>query len=178
MGMKKVGVFGATGVVAAVLIIAGLMASGMMPWLFNRGTLVVKLTDAPFELEHLNVTITSLSVQRAGGNGEEGGWVPLSFVNGTSSVYVDILSLQNVTRDLSVAELAAGNYTKLRMDVSTANATYADNSTKDLIVPPGHLEVIVHFEIEAGETTTLVVDFTAHISETNNLSPELKATVA
>jgi len=52
-----------------------------------------------------------------------------------------------------------------------------DNITVDLIVPPGHLDVIAHFEIQVGETTTLLVEMIGHISETNNLSPELKATV-
>ena len=178
MAMKKVGIYGVTGVIVAVLIVAGLMVSGIkIPWLYNKGTLIVKLTDAPVELEPLNVTITGLAVQNADGSGEDGGWISLPFVNGTTSVYVDILALQNVTQDLSVAELAAGNYTKLRMDISTANATYLAGGTVDLTVPPGHLDIIVHFEIATGETTTLLVDFIPHISETDNLSPVLKAIV-
>lgn len=174
MRMKKMATFGAAGVVIALLIIAGLWTSGLLPWLRNRGTLLVKLTDAPVDLDHLNVTITSLAVQKAG---EDGGWLNLSFVEGKTSVYVDILALENITRDLSVTELSSGNYTKLRMDISTANATYTDGSTVDLIAPPGHIDVIVHFEIIAGETTTLLVDMTGHISATNMLTPELKATV-
>ncbi len=176
--MKKVATFGAAGIVIAVLVIAAFIASGMLPiGLPTQGTLVVKLTDAPVELEHLNVTLTSLTVQRSGGNNETGGWVTLPFLNDAKSVYVDILSLQNVTKDLSVAGLNAGNYTKIRMDISTANATYTDGSTVDLIVPPGHIDVVVHFEIRGGETTTLLVDMTGHISETNRLAPVLKATV-
>jgi hypothetical protein len=174
MGMKRMATFGAAGVVIALLVIAGLWTSGLLPWLQNRGILVVKLTDAPVELEHLNVTITSLAVQKAG---EDSGWMNLSFVEGKTSIYVDILALQNITQDLSVTQLSSGNYTKLRMDISTANATYTDGTTVNLTVPPGHLDIIIHFEIIAGETTTLLVDMTGHISETNRLTPELKATV-
>ena len=178
MTMKKVGIYGAAGVVFAVLIIAGIMTSGLkLPGFQNQGTLIIKLTDAPVELKHLNVTITGLAVQKAEQGVEDGRWIPLSFVDGKTSVYVDILALQNITLDLSVTGLAPGNYTKLRMDISTANATYAEGGTVDLTVPPSHIDIIAHFAIKAGETTTLLVDFTAHISETNKLSPVLKATV-
>ncbi len=177
MSIKKVAAFGAVGIVIAVLVIAGFVASGLLPWFQTQGTLIVKLTDAPVELAHLNITITGLAVQKANENSEDGGWIPLPFINEASSVYVDIMALQNVTRDLSVTGLDSGNYTKLRMTISTANATYTDRSTVELIVPPGHIDVIAHFEIRAGETTTLLVDMIGHISETNRLSPILKATV-
>ncbi len=46
-----------------------------------------------------------------------------------------------------------------------------------LIVPPGHIDVNVRFEIEADFETVLLVDMTAHIGNTDRLSPVLKATV-
>lgn len=176
MSLREVGVFGAAGVLMAVLIVAGVMMSGLkLPGFYNKGTLVVKLTDAPFELKHLNVTITELEVHKT----QDGGWIPLTFVD-DKPWYGDILALQNITRDLSVTEIDPGNYTKLRMRVSTANATYVDGRLEDLEVPSGKIDVIVHFEIKVGETTTLLVDMTAHISNgnnTNRLSPVLKAIV-
>lgn len=180
MSMKKIGIFGATGVLLAILVIVGIMASGIkLPgFSSNRGMLTVKLTDAPVELEHLNVTIAQIEVHKAGANGEDDGWIDLPFADNKTSFYIDILSLQNVTRDLSVAEIQAGNYTKIRLMISTANATYTDGSVVDpLNVPPGHMDVIVHFEIEADLETVLLVDMTAHISQTNNLSPVLTATI-
>ncbi len=63
------------------------------------------------------------------------------------------------------------------MEVSTASAIYADGSTVDLIVPPGHLDVIVKLEIKAEEATTLLVDMAGHINQTNRLAPVLKAMV-
>ena len=179
MAMRKVGVFGAAGVLVAVLIIAGVMMSGLkLPGFYNKGTLVIKLTDAPVDLSNLYVNITSLEVHKAEHGAEEGEWIPLEFVPaGTKWVYVDILSLQNVSRDLSVTDVLPGDYTKIRMDVSAAKANYTDGHMEDVIVPPGHLDIIVHFEIEVGFETVLLVDMTAHISQTNRLSPVLKATV-
>ncbi len=180
MSIKKTATYGAGGIIIGALIIAGLIVSGLLPMgLQSQGTLIVKLTDAPVELKHLNVTITGLAVQKAGEGNGGGGWVTLPFLEGKTSVYVDILALQNVTKDLSATGLNAGNYTKIRIDISTANATYADGSTVNLIVPPGHLDVVVHFEIVGGETTTLLVDMTGRISESEpyRLSPVLKATV-
>ncbi len=180
MSIRKVGIYGAAGVIVACLIIAGIMTSGLkLPGLpSNKGTLSIKLTDEPVELKHLNVTITELKVHKAEHDGEEGEWITLPFVDDKTYYYVDILSLQNVSRDLSTAEISPGNYTKIRMTVSKANATYSDDSVVEpLIVPPGHIDVNVRFEIEADFETVLLVDMTAHISNTDRLSPVLKATV-
>lgn len=182
---RHIGIYGTTGILVAVLIIAGIVVGGLefpeirLPSLGpSLGTLVVKLTDAPVELEHLNVTISSLAAKRVE-NSEES-WIELSFVDGVSEVYVDILELQNVTKDLSITEIPPGNYTKLRMSVTQANATYISGQTVDLIVPPGHIDIIVHFEVEAGETTRVIVDMEANwvaISQSGRLRPVLKATV-
>ena len=177
---RKVGVYGAAGVLVAVLIIAGILVGGIrLPGLAsNMGTLVVKLTDAPVDLEHLNVTISSLAAQRVENDVET--WEELSFIDGVSDVYVDILELQNVTKDLSIVGVPTGNYTKLRMSITKANATFIGGKTEDLIVPPGHIDIIVEFEVEAGETTRVIVDMEADwvaISQTLRLRPVLKATV-
>ncbi len=178
--IRKVGVYGVSGVLLAILIISSLVFSGLRLPTFipNTGTLIVKLTDAPVELTHLNVTIDSISALRVEHGEEE--WEELSFVDDVSEVYVDILALQNVTEDLSVTEITPGNYTKLRMTIATANATYVGGETVDLKVPPGRIDVIVHFEVKAGETTKILVDMTADwvsISQSQRLRPVLKASI-
>jgi len=177
---RKLSLYGISGVLLAALIIANVVFSGLrLPTLVpNTGTLIIKLTDAPVDLKHLNVTIGNLSAQRV--EDDEETWEKLSFVDGVSEVYLDILALQNVTRDLSTTEISPGNYTKLRMTITTANATYISGETVDLIVPPGRIDVIVHFEIKAGETTRLLIDMQADwvaISNSQRLRPVLKATV-
>ncbi len=177
---RKLSLYGISGVLVAALIITGVVFSGIRLPTFvpKTGTLIVKLTDAPVELKHLNVTIANLSAQRVDDGNET--LEELSFVDGVSEVYVDILALQNVTRDLSITEILSGNYTKLRMTITTANATYVNGETVDLKVPPGRIDVIVHFEIKAGETTRLLIDMQADwvaISHSQRLRPVLKAMV-
>jgi len=68
----------------------------------------------------------------------------------------------------------------IRMHVKTANVTYAEGGWDDLKVPSEHVKVIVHFEVEAGETATVLLDMEADwvaISHSKNLRPVLKATV-
>ncbi len=177
---RKLSLYGTVGVLTAALIIASVVFSGIrLPTFVSKtGTLIVKLTDAPVELKHLNVTIGNLSAQRIEDGNET--WEKLSFVDGVSEVYVDILALQNVTRDLSITEIPPGNYTKLRMTITTANATYINGETVDLRVPPGRIDIKVHFEIRAGEITRLLIDMQADwvaISQSQNLRPILKAMV-
>lgn len=173
----KVSLYGTTGVFVAALIIAGLFFSGLRLPSFvpNTGTLTIKLTDAPVNATHLNVTISGLSVHRAGH-----GWENLTFVDEVSDVYVDLLELQNVTMDLSVTEMPLGNYTMIRMDITTANVTYADDSIDELKVPNTAVKVIVLFEVKAGEETGVLIDIVPDwiaISQSKNLRPVLKATV-
>ena len=183
--MRHVGIYGAAGILVAILVIAGIVTSGInfpslrLPSIVSeRGTLVIKLTDAPVDLENLFVNISRLEAQRVE-DGET--WMDLSFVDGTSWVYVDILALENVTMDLSITEISPGNYTKLRMFVTSANATFTNGDPpEELIVPSEKIDVIVHFEIKAGETTKLLIDMQADwvaISHSRRLRPVLKATI-
>jgi hypothetical protein len=183
--IRHVGVYGVAGILVAILIIAGIVTSSIhfpslkLPDSFaSKGTLVIKLTDAPVRLEHLDVNISSIEAIRIVDDAEER--VPLSFVEGKLWVYVDILALQNVTMDLSITEVPPGNYTKLRMFITSANATFENGDEVELTVPPGKIDIIVHFEIKAGETTKLLIDMEANwvaISQTKRLRPVLKATV-
>ena len=183
--IRHVGIYGAAGILVAVLVIAGIVTSGInfpslrLPSIVSeRGTLVIKLTDAPVDLENLFVNISRLEAHRVG-DGET--WIDLSFDNGAPWVYVDILALRNVTMDLSITEISPGNYTKLRMFVTSANATFTNGDPpKELIVPSEKIDVIVHFEIKAGETTKLLLDMQADwvaISHSRRLRPVLKATI-
>ncbi len=178
MEARKVGLYAATGILLAAIIISGLYLSGVQfPSLTAQtGTLVVLLTDAPVNVTHLNITIDSFSVHL-----ENESWIDIPFVDNKDEVYFDLLELYNVTMELSVAEITAGNYTKMRMTIKTANATFANGDTAELTVPPGHVDIIIHFEIESDDTTVVLIDMEADwvaISENNSLRPVLKASVA
>ena len=180
VGTKKMSLYGVTGVLVAALIIAGIVFSGLRLPTFipNTGTLIIKLTDAPVDLEHLNITIDSVSVQRVEDDTET--WENLTFVEGVSEVYFDLLALRNVTMDLSITEIPPGNYTMIKMHIKTANATYVGGGNVTLTVPSENIKVIVHFEVKRSEETAVLIDMVPDwvaISQSNRLRPVLKATV-
>jgi len=174
--MRKVGLYGIIGALAATLIIVGILMSGLRLPTFvpSKGTLIIKLTDAPVNLTHLNVTITSVSVQKVENDNET--WVELAFVGGVSNVSLDLLELENVTRDLSVTDIPSGNYTKIRLGIAAANVTYAEGGWDPVNVPSGKIDVIIHFEIESGGIRIVLIDMWVAISNSKNLRPVLKAT--
>jgi len=180
---KKTGLYIAAGIAVAVIVIAAIFASGVPFPGFGgsqknagTGTLSVAIMDAPANLTHLNVTVSALFIQ----NSNNDSWLQLNFTDGVPQVYFDLLALKNITQDLSTSAIPVGNYTKLRLDVSSANATLNDGSTEQLVVPPGHIDVIVSIEIKEGQTTNVILDMqvdTTAISHSGNLKPVLKATV-
>ena len=143
-GTRKIGLRAAAGFLVAITIILAVFASGIqLPTVTAKtGTLTVLLTDAPADLEHLNITIDSLSALNI--DDPEENWIALPFVNNKEEVYFDLLALYNVTMELSTEEIPAGNYTKLRMTIKTANATKTGGEIIDLLeVPPGKLDIII-----------------------------------
>ena len=176
---RKMGLYGAIGVLVGALIIAGIVFSGLRLPTFvpNTGTLIIKLTDAPVDLKHLNITIDSVSIHRV----EDDVWENLTFVDDVSEVYFDLLALEGITMNLVETEIPAGKYTMIKMHVKTANATYLEDGTVDLNVPSDVIKVIIHFEIESGGIRIVLIDMVPAISESGNLRPvfkaELKATV-
>lgn len=180
---KKIGLYAITGVAIAVIVIVSIFASGVQfpgssipETNLPTGTLFVSIKDKPTDLLNLNITLSDLFVH----NDDNNTWIQLNFTAGVKEVYFDLLSLQNITKELSVAEIPVGNYSKIRMDVKAANATFEDGTTANLTVPPEHLDVIVKFQITQGHATEVLIDMQADsvaISSSHNLKPVLKATV-
>jgi len=183
--IRDIGIFAAAGILVAVLIIAGVVAGGLrfpslrLPSMVSdKGTLILKLTDAPVAITHLNVTIDRVEVQKVEDDVET--WVLLPFVDGPT-VPLDLLTLNDTVKDLSVSQISIGNYTKIRLGIVEANVTYPEGSEiawEPVNVPSGHIDIIVHFEIKRDETTIVLIDMTADwiaISHSGNLRPVLKA---
>ena len=184
--VRKICFYGAMGMLTAVLIIAAALSTPIIllqifpPAEAKTGTLIVKLTDAPVtNLKHLNLTIDKLEVRN-----ETGHWTSLPVLDGVASF--DLLELENVTMDLAICEIPIGNYTKIRMQVVSANATLSDNTVIPLNVPSGHVDIHAHFEIKPGKTTSLIIDIIVdkvHIAERGksgkpaNLNPQFKPIV-
>jgi len=175
---KRVGIYAVSGVLIAVMIIAGVLVSGIQfPGRVNAGTLVVLITDAPVDLRDLNLTIDSLSIQD-----EDGCWIDLELLK--KPTYFNLLELENISMTLSVTEIPAGNYTMLKMHVLTANATFLDGTVVDLRVPSEYIKVLLkpHLEMENGGAVTVTIDLEPEwskivISHSLNLKPTVKAIV-
>ena len=172
-GKGKIITYAIAGVLISLVVIAALFVSGVQFPGFNvrTGTLMVLVTDAPVNLTHLNVTIDSFSIL---GNDNE---TYLPFSGNRSEISFDLLALQNVTETITNTQAPVGNYTKMRMTVTQANATFQDGSWMDLQVPPGKIDIIAHFEIKDDATTVILIDMQADwvaISESGNLRPVLK----
>jgi len=179
-GTRKILVYGAVGILAAAILSSSI---SMLPSLFlvsaKKGTLLVKVTDAPVPLLNLNLTISSVEVLKS-----TGGWTSLTIDGGKK--YFDLLKLSNVTEDLAVGSLPVGSYMKIRLQIETANATLSTGRQIDLNVPPGHIDLQVKFEIEEGATTWVIIDIIAdkvQIAEMAskgkdaNLNPQFKCVV-
>jgi hypothetical protein len=174
-GARKIILYAGAGILISLIIVAALFFSGVQfPGISSgvtKGTLMILFTDAPVNLTHLNVTIDSFSI--LGDSGE----ISLPLLNNADHVSFDVLALQNITETISSSPVPAGNYTKMRMTVSQANATFPDGTWENLQVPSGKTDIIAHFEVKTGGATVILVDMQADwvaISQSGNLRPVLK----
>jgi hypothetical protein len=145
----------------------------------GTGTVSLGLTDATIdEVKAIYVTIKEVSVHKEGGSG----WDVIAEPNQT----YNLLELVNGVREtLGIAELEAGHYTQLRMKVGEQpddginflgirHSSYGDeygnyvidNSDvcHELKMPSGYqsgVKVVCGFDINANQTTELVLDFDA-----------------
>ena len=187
-GTQKLGLRIFAGFLVAILIIVAVVASGVtLPSLENNpslgsesGRLTVLIIDAPVELIQLNVTINELEVYKIGKGEADGGWIQL--MKDDDGVKFNLLYLQDdKSLELASEDLDPGKYNKIRMNVSEASASYIGNETPvPLNVPSGKIDVIVEFEIIAGDDVFITIDIQpdwAAISNSKNLRPVLKANI-
>jgi len=190
--IHNTGFFAAVGMLLAILIIGGIAAAGFkIPTLrlpsigqtANEGTLVLLVTDAPVrDLKHLNITIDSFEIHR----NDTDEWINLTIQDGQISF--DLLALKNgnLTEEAATETVPEGNYTMIRMHIveglEFTNATLDDGTAIPLNVPSEKIKIPVHFEIEAGQTTSIILDITADSvniasNPEHNLRPVVKPIV-
>lgn len=140
----------------------------------GSGNLSVSLTDSTLPgFQAIYVTVDQVQAHPDG----DGGWVTV----GTPHKTVDLLKLINgVREELGVASLAAGHYTQLRLVLGSspgaglnllsqlhpfANYFIDDsNAVVELKVPSGlqtGIKIVRGFDINANQTTELLLDFDA-----------------
>ncbi len=140
----------------------------------STGTLSVNLTDASTtEYQVIYVTIQQVAVHKDGG----GGWDVISSPNKT----YNLLNLVNgVREELALATLTSGHYTQMRLILTDTPDNsinilsikhpygnyFIDSSGQsiELKVPSGFqsgIKIVKGFDIDANQTTELILDFDA-----------------
>ena len=166
--LRWAGVMGAAAVLAACGGGGGGGGAG-------TGNLRVALTDAPScGYDHVYVTVEKVRVHQSGSASDaEAGW---SEVTVSPPRRIDLLDLTNgVLEELGTTQLAAGHYSQIRLVLasntgtgtsSVANAVQltGDSTVIPLATPSGQqsgLKLQAHFDVAAGQTTDIVLDFDA-----------------
>jgi hypothetical protein len=184
---RTLGIYAASGIGIAIILIAAIFASGIPlspdqnQTGDQRGTLWVSIKDAPVELHKLVLTINGIYILSA----DEDSWTELFLKDGESMEF-DLLELTGEkSLKLTEQEVPAGDYSRIRLVITEAIATYTDNRGEEftavpLRVPPGHIDIITNFNIDGGELTALMIDMqpdTAAISNSGNFRPIIKMAV-
>jgi len=129
------------------------------------GTLEVRVTDAKKEpvVTAIKITFDNITVHRAGDGDSDGEWIVVAENLGKT---VDLLQLRGMGDLLGQDEIQAGHYTQIRVGVVRVEVVVDDVTEEvalepagDAVVPSGELKFVRSFEIEADETTVIIIDF-------------------
>lgn len=124
------------------------------------GTINMRMTDAPADVDAINLVIRGVSVHRGEGD-DEGGWETLR----TDTMDVDLFTLRNgVFLDLANGRVPAGTYTQIRLLLDEGSTIVVDGVTHPLVVPSGlqsGYKIIGTYHVPADGTLDLALDFDA-----------------
>ena len=121
----------------------------------KQGTIEVRATDPPpADVEHAVVYLSKIEAHYVSGNATK--WVPI--IDAAPSFDL-MLVRDGVEAILGSANVSAGKYTQIRMEVDRVEVvtTAGDNITAE--VPSGKLKIVRPFTVADGETTVLTLDF-------------------
>ncbi len=163
-----------SGVIALTLLASlGLAGASCVPIVQAKtGTIEVRVTDAPPKYTVTQIIVEISEDEEEGGvqvhrADDEGGgvWETIDILEDQNPfvLYPDLLGLEQV---LAVGDVDAGKYTQIRMTVEMVEVTYLENGdgeakTVEATIPSGELKFVRPFDVVAGGTTTLIIDFDA-----------------
>jgi hypothetical protein len=197
---SKIGIYSVAGILTAVLIVVSFVAAGIQFPTGNNfgqpgndqnqlGTLVVALKDAPADMEKLMLTVGAIYIQDP--TQEEDTWTQLPFKNDAednpqTEIKFDLLQYEDISLQVAEIKLNKGQYHKVRLEILSAVAIMKDNDADPennpqvpLKVPPGHIDIIVDVEIQAGKVTELTIDIdpsNVKVNKNDIFRPVIKAT--
>ena len=129
------------------------------------GSLIIKMKDKPVEdADQVWVTISNIVVHMAD---------PDEFIEiSDEEMEFDLLLLKNNPVPIVSANLEAGHYNQIRMDVVSGSIVFLEDDGQeglvgvpyDLKIPSNEIKIPVQFYIEGNETTEITLDFDAEKS--------------
>jgi hypothetical protein len=130
---------------------------------------------ASFTQNGAAITFSSVSAHRSGtGENSEGGWSPLTFADSASTRTCDLKKLVDAQDVRGVGPLAAGHYTQLRLQVSSATLYFENPSegpacapsipvpagrSARVDIPSGEVRLNREFDVPEGGATSILLDF-------------------
>lgn len=120
----------------------------------GTGKVSIYVKDLPDDWIHVNVTFSEVKIHKASAD-DGSGWYNLTLQTDT----VDLASLANVSELLASGNVSAGKYTQIRIVVISAVGTMEDGTAVNFTVPSGELKTTHPFNVTAGHTETLTLDF-------------------
>ena len=150
----------------AVILILPLLSCDKAVNQDGTGTLIIKLTDAPFPLDTVSnaeVVIDSIEIRRMDTDDQERPYILLTGVDQT----YNLIELQNgLTVDLVNMDVDAGDYDLIRLYVKSARIVLKDpgHTSFDLKIPSGEqtgIKVFIspYLRVVDGLTSELLLDF-------------------
>lgn len=129
---------------------AGAGASG-------QGALAIRMTDAPLDsVSQVNVRIVGLKIKPSGS--------PVQTLNFQPRT-VDLLTLQNSTQLMIVANVPAGHYDFIQVELDESGSSVVDGGqAKPLKIPSQEIKVLGGFQVNPDSTTNVLLDFDANAS--------------
>ncbi|MFH1651190.1 MAG: DUF4382 domain-containing protein [Chloroflexota bacterium] len=116
-------------------------------------------TETDNQTEEQEATNTSNQTQEQEQEQEQGsGWIRIPLADNTT---FDLLQIQGIHQFLGAADVAAGKYTQVRLEVTKAMVTLGDGEPQQARVPSGELRINHPFSVTPGKTTVLLLDFDA-----------------
>jgi hypothetical protein len=154
---------------AGCLALALACSSGSASVHAGTGTIQVNLTDAPIDLstvEKVEVTITNVIVYPRGDDSGMPAVDPTGpIVLTTHPQTFDLLTLTGGATDLLASgEVPAGDYSRIRLEISDATLTYKDGTIAPLKIDSGKVDVPIAFHVAADAMNALTLDFDAGAS--------------
>ncbi len=122
----------------------------------STGTVEIRVTDAPPQgVTKVMIAATSIEAQRSNAQGESG-WVTIV----ENPPVFDLVAVTGLEQVLGSDKLSEGSYGQVRLQIKSVTVTLQGKDMQ-ASVPGDKLRVVGGFQVDAGKTTVLTLDFDA-----------------